>query len=481
MDSPQNCRNAGANQFGAAIKVNTGFRVRVVTQVFSGDGLLARAMRSSALTVAGFGGSQVLRLASNLVLARLLFPEAFGIMAIVSVIIQGLMQFSDVGVSPAIMQSKRGDDPDFLNTAWTIQMMRGLALWLAACALAWPMAQIYDAPLLLQLLPVAGLSLLITGFNPTRLDSAKRHLRFGRVTAIDFGVQIAGILAAVGLAWWLQSVWALVISGLVSALVGLVLYWVFLPGLRNRIMWEKPAAKELVTFGKWIFLSTICGFLFNQADKLILGKYLSFSVFGVYNIGFFLASFPMLLGNMLTWRLLIPIYRELPPGESPENFAKLRQMRFAVSLALLALAALFALLGGWLVGVMYDDRYEMAGAVVVMMAIMQIPQIIVMTYDQASLAAGDSRRFFILTLAKAVVMIAALILGLEWGGLMGALISYGVAMLFAYPVVVWLARRMRAWDPLHDALMALAGLGIGTLAIKVNLDAVSELARASGW
>lgn len=175
-------------------------RVRVVTQVFTGNGLLARAMRSSALTVAGFGGSQVLRLVSNLVLARLLFPEAFGIMAIVSVIIQGLMQFSDVGVSPAIMQSKRGDDPDFLNTAWTIQMMRGLGLWLAACALAWPVAQIYDSPLLMQLLPVAGLSLLITGFNPTRLDSAKRHLRFGRVTVIDFTVQITGILAAIGLA-----------------------------------------------------------------------------------------------------------------------------------------------------------------------------------------------------------------------------------------------------------------------------------------
>ncbi|MBC7180880.1 MAG: polysaccharide biosynthesis protein, partial [Roseovarius sp.] len=59
-----------------------------VRAIFTGDGLLARALRSSALTVAGFGGAQVLRLASNLILARLLFPEAFGLMAIVSVIIQ---------------------------------------------------------------------------------------------------------------------------------------------------------------------------------------------------------------------------------------------------------------------------------------------------------------------------------------------------------------------------------------------------------
>ena len=452
-----------------------------LTTIFSGEGLLARALRSSALTVAGFGGAQVLRLASNLILARLLFPEAFGLMAIVSVIIQGLMQFSDVGVSPAIMQSKRGDDPAFLNTAWTIQALRGVGLWLVACALAWPVALFYDDPLLMQLLPVAGLSLLITGFNPTALDTAKRHLRWGRVTAIEFAVQITGIVAAVALAWWWQSVWALVISGVLSAGVALALFWLFLPGASNRMGWERLATSELIHFGKWIFLSTICGFLFNQADKLILGKYLSFDVFGVYNIGFFLASFPMLLGHMLTWRLLIPIYRELPPQESAANFAKLRRMRFAVTGGLMALSAGFAILGVWLVGIMYDDRYTLAGAVVVLMALMQLPQIIVMTYDQASLAAGDSRRFFLLTLAKAAAMIVALLLGLAWGGLMGALLGYGAAMVLAYPVVIWLARHMQAWDPLHDAAMAALGTALAALALWLNAAALSDLAQLSGW
>jgi len=455
--------------------------MRAATKAFSGEGLLARALRSSALTVAGFGGSQVLRLASNLILARLLFPEAFGIMAIVSVVIQGLMQFSDVGVSPAIMQSKRGDDPAFLNTAWTIQVLRGVALFLTACALAWPLAWFYEEPLLRQLLPVAGVALLIAGFNPTALDTAKRHLRWGRLTSIEFTVQITGIVTGVALAWWLQSVWALVIANVISTGIALALHWLALPGARNRFGWERPALRELVTFGQWIFLSTICGFLFNQADKLILGKYLSFEVFGVYNIGFFLASFPMLLGNLFTWRLLIPIYRELPPGESPQNFAKLRRMRFAVTSGLMALSAGFAVSGVWLIEIMYDDRYAMAGAVVVVMAAMQIPQIIVMTYDQASLAAGDSKRFFVLTLAKAAVMITALILGLEWGGLLGALVSYGAAMVVAYPVVVWLARRMQAWDPVHDAVMAGLGFGVAAPAFWLNGVAIADLAALSGW
>ena len=82
-----------------------------VLSFFQGSGLRARALRGSVLTVGGFGASQIFRLASNLILTRLLFPEAFGMMALIMVFLQGLAMFSDVGTGPAIMQSKRGDDP----------------------------------------------------------------------------------------------------------------------------------------------------------------------------------------------------------------------------------------------------------------------------------------------------------------------------------------------------------------------------------
>ena len=112
-------------------------------QRLNGSSLMARALRSSMLTVGGFGAAQVMRLASNLILTRLLFPEAFGLMALVSVFMMGLQQFSDVGVTPAILQSRRGDERDFLNTAWTIQAVRGAGLWLLACALAWPAVALF--------------------------------------------------------------------------------------------------------------------------------------------------------------------------------------------------------------------------------------------------------------------------------------------------------------------------------------------------
>lgn len=452
-------------------------------RIFGGNGLVARAMRSSALTVLGFGGSQGLRLLSNLILTRLLFPEAFGMMALISVFLMGLNMFSDVGVTPAIMQSKRGDERDFLDTAWTIQVLRGVGLWMAACAVSWPVAQFYGEAELAVMLPVCALTLIITGFNPTRLDQANRHLRLGRVTLLDFVSQAVGIAVAVILAWVMQSVWALIISGIVGALVQLLIYNLFLPGESNKFRWDKAAAGELINFGKWIFLSTVAGFIITQSDKLLIGKYLPLDQFGVYNIGFFLASFPLLMGGVLVRRILIPLYREWPPNASRDNFLRLRKMRFAVSGVLLGLVAILAIGGVWIVEIMYDPRYAMAGAVTVIIACMQIPLIIGLTYDQAALAAGDSRRFFVLAASKAVLMVVFLIIGLEAAGLFGALISQGVAMLCAYPVVVWLSRASNggtgAWDAPHDAVLALAGGVVCAVAFWVNWAAISDLIAIS--
>ena len=130
-----------------------------IIQRLSGQGLFARALRGSVLTAGSYAVTQALRLGSNLILTRLLYPEAFGVMALVSVALVGLAMFSDMGVGPAISASPRGDERDFLDTAYTLNVMRGAVLWAATCALAWPMAQFYQAPELMQLLPAAGLTL----------------------------------------------------------------------------------------------------------------------------------------------------------------------------------------------------------------------------------------------------------------------------------------------------------------------------------
>lgn len=406
-----------------------------------------------------------MRLGSNLILTRLLFPEAFGLMALVSVVLVGLAMFSDVGVGPAISQHPRGDERAFLDTAFSINVARGVLLWGLTCALAYPMAAIYTAPDLMQLLPAAGITLLISGFNPTRIDTANRHLLLGRVTLLDLISQIIGIGCMVALAFAMQSVWALVIGAIIGSVAKLVITSKWLPGAANSFCWDKAAGRDLIHFGKWIFLSTACGFLLAQGDKAIFGAYLSLTELGVYNIGYFLASFPVLLAGAVVGRIMIPLYRDHPPAASAANFAKMRRLRFGVTGGTLVLLAALALTGPALVGVMYDARYAGAGAIVVAIACMQMPGVIGMTYDQSALAAGDSRTYFWLIALKALVQTVAFVIGVTMGGLMGALLAQAGAVTLLHPAIVLLARKHRAWDPLHDAVFFGLAAGLAGLVL----------------
>lgn len=443
--------------------------------VFSGNGLMARVLRSASWLMIGYGGSQALRLAANLILARLLFPEAFGLMALVNVAVVGLSLFSDVGIGPSIAQSKRGDDPVFLNTAWTIQVIRGFALWGGTCLLAWPMAWFYGAPELMWFLPIAGIGLAIAGFNPTRIETANRHLLVGRLTMLDLISQVIGVSVMVLLAWITQSVIALVLGGVLQAVAKLLLTHFGLPGPRNRFQWEKPAVTELVTFGKWIFLSTAFWFLTSQGDRAILGKFVSLEVLGIYNIAYFLASFPMLLGHAVNQRVLIPVYRDKPALEAPENLRKQRILRAGLSGTILSMLLGMALVGPWLSDFLYDVRYQQAGAMIVLISLALVPAVITMTYDQAALAAGDSRSFFAFTASRATLQTLLFLLGTAQFGLIGGIMALGLAMIAAYPVLVWLACKHHVWDPLHDLICLLISGGIATVVITLHHSRLMDL------
>lgn len=440
-------------------------------------GTAARVLRGSAFVVLGFGGSQMIRLVSNLILTRLLFPEAFGLMALVTVAIVGLGAFSDMGIGPAIAHSRRGDDPDFLAAAYTLQVTRGFALFLGACALAWPVALFYGEPDLALLLPAVGFSSIITGFNSVAVETAHRHLLLGRVTLIEIASQLIGTVAMVLLAWATRSIWALVIGGTVASVVKLALTHLCLSGGPARFGWETLARRELVRFGRWIFLSTLCGFLLSQGDKLILGKYLSLEALGVYNIGFFLASFPLLLGRALTERMVIPLYREHPPAASAANFARLRRMRAVLTGGILAMLGVMAFAGVWLIDFLYDPRFALAGPIVALIAVTQMPQAIGLTYDFAALAAGESRRFFLQMAPRALIQTVFLLAGAQVFGLAGALAGQALACLATYPLILRLARRYGAWDAAHDGFFAALGLGLGGLALWYHWPRIAALAH----
>lgn len=446
-----------------------------------GRGLFERAMRGSAVTALTFVLAQVLRLASNLILTRLLAPDAFGLMALVSMVLIGLTLFSDMGIGPSISQHSRGDDPDFLNTAWTIQILRGFLLWLGATVLAYPAAWFYEAPQMATLLPVAAIGLAISGFVPTRVDSANRHLMLERVLFLDLAVQAVVLAIMVLLAWITGSVWALVVGGLLTPVLRIPVMLRFLPGIPNRFRLEREAAHDLIHFGKWIFLSTVGGFFLLQGDRAILGAHLTLRELGIYNIGAFLATFPILLGQSVTGRVLIPLYREAREPVAGEAVkARLGRLRYGLTAVLLVLLAVPAFAGVQIVRLLYNSSYHEAGEIAVALSCVLMPQVIGLSYDQAALAAGDSRRFFFVTFARASMQTGFFLIGVMHWGLAGALIGQAAAILLAHPLLAWLAWRNGVWDKRHDAIYFAVVAVLVAAALTLNAGAVASLWPGQG-
>jgi len=435
----------------------TGRPARLLTP-FRGGGLSARIARGTVFTLLGFGGQTALRLASNLVLTRLLFPEAFGLMALVGVVLTGVAMFSDLGIRGAVVRDPRGADPAFLRTAFTLQILRGLVLGAVVLAVAGPAARFYDAPGLDGLLRLAALAPVLQGLNSVGLMTANREIATGRLTALALGGQAFGIAVTILLASWLGTVetlvWGMLAGGAAMALASHLV----LPGPGLRPALERDAILRMTRFGKFIFLSTVAGFFIAQGDRLILGRFVPLETLAIYTIGFTLAAMPVALGQALNERIFFPLYVRRPPGDSAANKAGVDRVRRLITAGLLAALAILAIAGDPLVRFLYDARYAAAGPAMTLIALALMPGVITVSYDRLPVAAGHTGRFAMLTMARGAVHVACLGTGTAAFGLAGAILAPAVALLLTYPLIVRVIRPYGGWDVVHDARFAAIGL-----------------------
>lgn len=368
------------------------------------DRALGKAvLRGSALTFIGYGASLVIRLGSNVIVTRLLIPDDFGLMALVNVFLIGLIMLSDVGIGPSIIQNPRGDDPVFLNTAWTVQLLRGVLVWLASCALAWPMASLYGKPELLTLVPVASLAGIIGGAEATRLFTLNRQLALGRITLVELVSQAAGAIVMVGLAWVWRSVWALVAGGLVAAGAKTLLSHTVLPGIRNRLAWEREARASLFDFGRWIFVSTALTYLSSQSDRLLLGKLVTTRELGIYATAATLAAVPSQVLNQISSRAFYPAVSRMMArdgGPAAVREARRRLLHLAAPLIGLGIALVSPL-----ASILYDQRYAEVGALATWLSLGTWLNAVTVSYGVVVLAVGQPKYISIGTGVKTVAFI----------------------------------------------------------------------------
>jgi O-antigen/teichoic acid export membrane protein len=440
----------------------------------SQDAIKSRVIRGTVVSLLGQGGSKGLRLVSNMILSRLLFPEAFGLMTMVNFMVLGLSMISDVGILPNIIQHKRGDDPDFLNTAWTIQVMRGIALLMLGAIFAYPLSLFYEQDQLVSLAPIACLTALFNGFDSTKIATMRRNITLGRVVTIEMSSQAVAMVVMIAHAYAFRSVWSLVLGSVAAAGVRTALTHAILPGIRNRFQYEPEAAREIFSFGKWIFLSTLITYLAMRLDYLLLGKLIDLGDVGVYYLAATLAIIPIEVAGMVVGSVLLPALSEgaRRDPETLNQYFRFAQ-RIVLSAGLLAILGMvfFAPIFFW---IFYDDRYLAAGWMVQLSMIATWFLHLQEAHSKALLAVGDAQGQALANVVKLGVSAGAA-LGLFYAfGLPGFLIGMGLGSMCGQLVVLLKLQRHgipalagdAKWTSLGLAL-ALIGAGLPYLLRRV--------------
>ncbi|HOJ34515.1 MAG TPA: oligosaccharide flippase family protein [Candidatus Hydrogenedentes bacterium] len=426
--------------------------------------LKARTIWGSFWSLFGYGAQQALRLVSNLIITRLLFPEAFGVMALVNVFLQGLVMISDLGLGPSIIQNRRGEDPIFLRTAWTLQFLRGLVIFVLSTLVAFPAARFYNEAELVYLIPVAGLTNIISGLNSMSLFVLNRRLDIARLTWIDLGSQAFGIVVTVASAWVWPSVWSLVIGSLASAFAKAAASHLIRVGTAMWFTWEPSAARELFHFGRWIFISSLFTFLIGNVDRIVLGKFMTMGDLGIYSIASFLSGAVAGALQTVSGAVLFPVYSRL----AEQGAERLRSRTFQVraALALLGLPPLFLLTlwGPWILHILYDTRYEGGGWMLQLRAGASCFGIISMTISPVLLAVGNSFRHMILLAAQSLLFIVCMFVGGYLYSVTGLLLGIGAAQVLTYPITVMCVRRYGVWLPALDAACFLISAAVCVVA-----------------
>lgn len=430
-----------------------------------------QAIRGTAYVVGYYGVSVALRMVSSVVLARLFSPEFFGLMTLLTTVLVGLNLFSHIGLGDSVIQSPRGDEPLFLNTAWTLQVIRGGGLWVMTLLLAWPVARFYHEPRMAALFPVLGFGCVIAGFASPSLLNLARHLGVGKTSFLELVGQVVYFVVTLLWALWDPSLWALVGGRMASELTRTVMSLFIIPELRPRFVLDRECVRSLLHFGKWILVGTALTFLATQSDRLILGKLISIEALGVYGIAFSLSDMPRQIIAMFCSRVGYPFiarFAQQPRHEYRSIFLKYRLPVLAVG----GLGLVFVVCtGDQLVLHLYDHRYHDASWMVGVLAVGLWHTMLYSTLSPAILALSKPRYNAIANLAYCICLFSMIPLGFHFFGMLGAVAAVAVGDLPVYFVVLYAAYCERVGTFLQDALMTVAFVGTlaGALALRAAL------------
>ena len=390
--------------------------------------------------------SSAMRLGSNLLLTRLLAPDAFGLIGLAMTVITALTLLSDIGISRSIIRETDGDTTDFLHAAWRAKVLRGSVIAagvLVAAGLLWwlaptlaPPESAYSDPALAGLIAVTALIALTSGLASTNEDLAARRMQTRRIVAVQLCGQTVTILSTLIAAWLIGSVWAIMIGTLIGGVFGLLLSHTAYPGPRMAWNPDPSMAARLWSFGRWIILSSSLSFLQTNGDKLVLAALLGPVAFGHYVIALLWVDAGRMLFTTLMGRIAYPAFSEIALTRRADLPRLYRRLQRLIDAYLFAAFLTLHLGAGPLIGWLYTDAYGDSAQYLALAAF----ALLAARFQPATellVSLGDSRALATTSAIRTLSLALALPLGWHLGGVEGVILGSTLHPLAQVPYLLW--------------------------------------------
>ena len=404
-----------------------------------------------------------LRVVRTFILARLLVPEDFGIVGIATLATGVLEVFTVTGFDRALIQTKELDR-EYLDTAWTISVLRGFGLSAFLFFVAPLVAAYYGAPSATAVIRVVGLSFLAKGLNNIGIIYLSKKLRFGQKFLYDLSTALIGFVVTVFLAFKIRNEWALVWGIIVQYTASLIGSYI-VDAYKPRFSLSATRARELYSFGIWIFASTVTTYLAKQGDSLIVPKVLGVEALGYYSMAFNLAVLPaMLVGKISS--VLFPVYCNLQDNPPRLKEYYLRALRMVAFLAIPACGGIFILADS--IAQILGQKWAPIAPILQILVLSTLLKTVIDTCAVLFNAVGKPNLVFLLTLVRAIaVAILVYPFTLNWN-LQGTALAVVFAVVFSIPVLFYGLRktlRLRPWEYFEALLTPLLATALMTSAV----------------
>ena len=422
----------------------------------------------SLWTMGTYAASACIRFSTNIVLSHLLGPAALGTMVVAQAVRAGAELLTDMGLEQNVVHSPRGNDTHFLNTIWTMQIIRGSVISIVCVCLANVFARFYRVQVLI--LVAMSAAPLLNSLTSTSIFTLSKHLNVKTRNLFEMVVEFIGLIINITLAFTLRNLWAPILGILLSLVVRSALSYL-LPHPHHRLFMSKVHLSSIFHFSKWIILSSFALYAAVYIDRLFLARVVDLSILGVYGLAKAIADLPLTVSGRLAFQIVFPVIaRNLGDSDTAAQADLARTRRQFILLVALGIGTVVPW-SDWAVKILYGDRYSAAGWMLCLLLGGSWVGVLASLNEAALFGRGRPQIVSLANLLRISAMAIALPTGFSLFGLPGAISALPAGECVRYFALTVAQRRLQTAYLTQDvaATLVLLALSSAWLAIRLSI------------